>query len=214
MLLSLAFTSPLLFIAILLAIVIALTFHEYAHAYVAYRLGDPTADRMGRMTLNPMSHIDPVGFLMILVAGFGYARPVPFNPLFLRHKKRDPVLIGFAGPAANMIMATVFVLALKYLAPSLGGSNLLVSFLFFAAYINVNLAIFNLIPVPPLDGSKALLVFLQGPKWTNLRIALETRGPIILLTLIIIDSIGGIGLFSRLFNFFGRGYFSLFGVAI
>ena len=123
MLLGLAFSQPLLFIAILLAIVVALTFHEFAHAYVAYRLGDRTAERMGRLTLNPQAHLDPVGFLMILVAGFGYARPVPFNPVFLKHRRRDPVLISFAGPLSNVLMATIFAYALKYFAPMLGFSN-------------------------------------------------------------------------------------------
>lgn len=214
MLLGLAFSQPLLFIAILLAIVVALTFHEYAHAYVASRLGDPTADRMGRLTLNPLTHLDPIGFLMILVAGFGYAKPVPFNPAYLKNRRRDPVLIGFAGPASNVLMATVFAFALKFFSPMLGPSNLLISFLFFAAIININLAIFNLIPIPPLDGSKALLAILDGPRWAHARVLLETRGPLILLFIIIIDSVGGIGILSPIFHYLGTGFFRLIGVPL
>jgi Zn-dependent protease len=214
MLLGLAFTQPLLFAAILVAIVVALTFHEYAHAYVASRLGDPTADRMGRLTLDPLAHLDPVGFLMILIAGIGYARPVPFNPAYLKNRRRDPVLIGFAGPASNILMATVFALVLKYVSPELGASNLLVTFLFFASVINVNLAVFNLIPVPPLDGSKALLALLDGPRHARARMLIETRGPLILLFIILVDAVGGIGIISPIFHAIDNLFFRLLGLNI
>jgi Zn-dependent protease len=214
MLLSLLFTEPMLFAAIILAIVVALTFHEFAHAAVASWLGDKTAERMGRMTLNPLVHLDPVGFLMLLMAGFGYARPVPYNPMFLQNKRRDPVLIGIAGPISNVIMATVFALLLKYLAVYLGPNNMLLQFLFFATLININLAIFNILPVPPLDGSKILLAILHDAKWAKVRHVIVTQGPFILIMLILADAFGGIGIFSRLFTLFGNAFFGLFNIYI
>lgn len=213
MLLSLAFSEPLLFIALILGIVIALSFHEFSHAFVAFKLGDPTAERMGRLTLNPLAHLDPVGFMMLLVAGFGYAKPVPYNPAFLKHRVRDSVLIGLAGPISNVLMAMVFAIVLRGLLPSLGFSNLLIQFLFFTAFININLAVFNMIPVPPLDGSKMLLALLSAPKYARARFTLETQGPFILLLLIIVDAIGGIGIFAGLFQFFGSSFFHLMGIS-
>jgi len=203
----------MLFIAVLLAIIIALTVHEYAHAAVARLLGDPTAERAGRLTLNPLSHLDPVGFLMLMVAGFGYAKPVPFDPRYLKHPRRDSVLVGFAGPASNVVMAVAFALALKFFSLSLGPDNLLISFLYLSAMLNVNLAVFNLIPIPPLDGSHALSALLHHPKWNRLRYVLQTQGPMILLLLIILDSIGGIGIFSAIFGTINTYFFHLFGIS-
>jgi Zn-dependent protease len=203
-----------LFAAIILAIIVALTVHEFAHAATANVLGDDTAERMGRMTLNPVVHLDPVGFLMLLMAGFGYAKPVPYNPAMLKNKARDPVLIGLAGPASNILMAVVFALLLKFFSTSLGPNNLLIQFLFFAAFININLAIFNMLPIPPLDGSKMLLAVLNGPKWAKLRRMIVTQGPLILIALILADAFGGFGIFSRLFNAFGSGFFRLMGISL
>lgn len=213
MLLGILFQQPMLFVAILLAIIIALTVHEYAHAAIARWLGDPTAERMGRLTLNPLAHLDPVGFLMLLVAGFGYAKPVPFDPRYLSHPRRDSVLIGFAGPASNIIMAVLFTFALKAFNGSLGPDNLLINFLYLAAMLNVNLAIFNLIPIPPLDGSHALFAILHDSKWNKLRSVLFRQGPMVLLLLIILDSIGGIGIFSAIFGTINTAFFHLFGIS-
>lgn len=213
MLLGILFEQPALFIAALLAIVIALTVHEYAHAAIANVLGDATAERMGRLTLNPLAHLDPVGFMMLLVAGFGYAKPVPYDPRYLGNPRRDALLISFAGPASNILMAVVFALVLKMYGLSLGPENLLTNFLYLAAMLNINLALFNLIPIPPLDGSQALFSLLHGPKWNRLRFVLHTQGPIILLGLIIIDAVGGIGIFSALFGTVNSAFFSLFGIS-
>lgn len=214
MLLGLLAEQPLLFVAILLAIIIALTVHEYSHALVANLLGDRTAEQAGRLSLNPMVHLDVVGFLMLLMVGFGYAKPVPYNPAYLKHQRRDPVLIGIAGPASNVLMAIIFALALKFFAVSLGPTNLLLSFLYFAAFININLAIFNLIPVPPLDGSKVLLALLHGHQYAHIRHILVRQGPFLLLLLIIVDSFSGLGIFARLFTFFGSAFFSLLGIPL
>lgn len=214
MLLSLLFSEPVLFAVILLAILIALTVHEYAHALMAYSLGDPTAERQGRLSLNPLVHLDPIGFLMMLVAGFGYAKPVPYNPYGLKHRRRDPVLIGLAGPLSNVLIATIGAYAALFFERSLGSGNLLVQFLIFLAYLNINLAIFNLIPVPPLDGSSVLLSLLHGSKWAQVRATLIQQGPIILIMLIVVDSVSGLGIFSRLFTFFGNAFFAVIGVSL
>lgn len=212
MILSLFFTEPLLFAALVLGIVFALTVHEFSHALVAQMLGDPTAERAGRVSLNPLKHLDPVGFLMLLVAGFGYARPVPYNPSYLKDHRIGPVLIGLAGPLSNLIFATVGALILKLIAPSLGASNLLVTFLFLLTFINVNLAIFNLIPIPPLDGSKALFAVLHGHQWERLRFTLESQGPFLLIILIVLDGVFGLNFFSSIIRFFGNGFFRLMGL--
>lgn len=212
MILSLLFSEPLLFVALVLGIIFALTVHEYAHAAVANILGDPTAERAGRLTLNPGSHLDPIGFLMLLVAGFGYAKPVPYNPLYLREKRIGPVLIGLAGPLSNVLFAIVAGLVLKFFGPALGGFNLLVQFLFLLAFININLAVFNLIPIPPLDGSKVLFALLDGPRWERIRFRLETQGPFILIIFILVDSITGVGLFPALLGYVGNAFLNLLGI--
>ena len=213
MLLSLLFSNPLLFAVVLLAIVVALTFHEYSHAFTAYSLGDDTAERFGRLTLNPLAHIDPVGFLMLLIAGFGYAKPVPYDPRALKHPVSDAVKIGVAGPLSNILLAVLSALALKMMS-NLGSDNLLIQFLIFSAIININLAIFNLIPVPPLDGSNILLSLMQGPRFANARRTLIRQGPFLLIALILIDTFGGFGIFSRIFSFFGNMFFKLMGIDI
>jgi len=213
MLFSLLFSDPLLFMVVLLAIVVALTFHEYSHAFTAYSLGDNTAERFGRLTLNPIAHIDPVGFLMLLIAGFGYAKPVPYDPRSLKHPVADAVKIGVAGPISNILLATLSAIALK-MTSDLGSDNLLIQFLIFSVIININLAIFNLIPVPPLDGSNILLSLMQGPRFTNARHTLVRQGPFLLLALILLDTFSGIGIFSRIFSFFTNIFFKLMGIDI
>jgi Zn-dependent protease len=211
MLFSLLFSDPMLFMVVLIAIVVALTFHEYSHAFTAYTLGDDTAERFGRLTLNPLAHIDPVGFLMLLIAGFGYARPVPYNPGALRHPKADAIKIGIAGPISNILLAVLSALALKLFA-NMGSDNLLIQFLLFSAIININLAVFNLLPVPPLDGSNILLSLMRGPRFARAREVLVRQGPFLLIALILIDSFGGFGIFSRLFSFFSTIFFKMMGI--
>lgn len=139
--------------------------HECAHAFVANKLGDGTARLSGRMTLNPMKHIDPIGALMIILVGFGYAKPVPVNPRNFKNPKTGMALTALAGPVSNLLMAAVFIL-LKNIVGLLPAANVLATalYLFFtyAAIINIGLAVFNLIPIPPLDGSRVLQLLIPS----------------------------------------------------
>ena len=135
--------------------------HELSHAYAAYKLGDDTAKRDGRLTFNPIKHIDPIGMIMILLFGFGYAKPVPVNFNRLKNPKRDGALVALAGPASNIVMSFIFAFGYVGLLKlySLTGSQVfefIALFFYFGAYINIALAVFNLLPIPPLDGSKIL----------------------------------------------------------
>ena len=151
--LDLLFTSPLSFVVIFGGIIIAIGIHEAAHCYMADYLGDPTPRSLGRLTLNPLAHLDPVGTLVILVTGmFGWGKPSPFDPYNLRNPQRDSALIALAGPVSNLLLA----LGLSLIA-RLGLPQFLLSIFYFLISLNINLAIFNLIPIAPLDGSKIFL---------------------------------------------------------
>lgn len=177
------------------AIVLGLTFHEYAHGLVAYRLGDNTARAQGRLTINPVAHVDPVGLILLFLAGFGWAKPVPINPLnFKGDMKRGILLVSLAGPATNLLLAIAAAVIYRVLA----GLQLpyFTDIIFYIIYINVVLAVFNLIPVPPLDGSKILAGILPGrQEWLH---KLEAYGMIFLILLIFSGAIGFI------FNIFVR----------
>ncbi len=159
--------------------------HEYAHGWMADRLGDPTARHMGRLTLNPIAHIDLFGtillplFLFFMTAGgflFAYAKPVPYNPFNLSNIKRDPALVGAAGPLSNLILAFIFSMFIRFIPLQEG----FIMFFSIIVYANILLAVFNLIPIPPLDGSKILFALLPDSAW-GLRQTLEQYGFIILL---------------------------------
>ena len=146
-------------------IVVSLTFHELAHAFVSYKLGDPTAREEGRLTFNPLKHIDPIGFIMLLIFGFGWAKPVPVRLRWYKHPKRDFALTALAGPVANLVLALLGSLllplsALLYFYFNNVFTDWLVSFFNLFIYMNVGLAVFNLIPIPPLDGSRIVMAFL------------------------------------------------------
>ena len=201
MLISLLFEQPQLFIVFVLAIVYAITIHEFSHAYSAYLLGDRTAASEGRLTFNPLKHLDFFGTIMLLFVGFGWGKPVPFNPYNLRNQKYGSAIISFAGPLSNIISFFIFGLILRiFLANGiLAIDHLLTTFFIYAILINGALAIFNLIPSPPLDGSKILYAVLPS-RYDNFKITLERYGVFILLLLIVVDSFIGISIFSGLFN--------------
>ncbi|MCL0028437.1 site-2 protease family protein [Peptococcaceae bacterium] len=175
------FPTPYEVATLIPAVVIALTFHEYAHAVVAYKLGDPTAKYSGRLTLNPIPHVDPIGMLMLFFVGFGWAKPVPVNPYNFNKPKRDMVLVSLAGPLSNVILAIAFALLFGVFYAF--GSQVLVDVVYKIIWINVVLAVFNMLPIPPLDGSKILAGILPGDStWLNY---LEQYGFIILIILLL-----------------------------
>jgi Zn-dependent protease len=147
------FNNPIEFIGIFLAFLIAITVHEVSHGYMADRLGDPTARVLGRLSFNPLVHLDLLGTLMILFAPFGWAKPVPFDPYNLKDPRRDSALISIAGPIANIVTAIIAAGILRLILPYIGGVHgILAVFLEIIIMLNVNLAIFNLVPIFPLDG--------------------------------------------------------------
>ena len=187
---DLLFSDPARFVVQLLflipAFLVAVTVHELAHGVVADRLGDPTARVQGRLTLNPLPHIDVLGAVAFLLAGFGWAKPVPVNAYNLRHPRRDMAWIAAAGPLSNFAVAFVGLVAVvviqrlglgAFVAEPLGGV------LFAVFRFNLALGIFNLIPLPPLDGGHFLPYFLPRASWTTLH-QLEQYGPMILLLLV------------------------------
>lgn len=183
-----------IFIFFVVALVIAITVHEFAHAWVATMLGDPTAKAGGRLTLNPLKHMDPMGTILLFLVGFGWGKPVPYNPNFVRYGKWGEMLIALAGPASNIV--TAFVLAFPgriYLITNqaLPDEKIYV-LLAMIVTLNIFLAAFNLIPIPPLDGSKVLYLILSSfgvSAYTIIR--LEQMGPMLLLLLIFSDRLIG-----------------------
>ena len=171
-------------VATLLAVLMAITFHETAHGYVAYRLGDPTAKNQGRLTLNPIAHLDLIGALMMFVFGFGWAKPVPVNPFYFDgDRTKGMMLVSVAGPLTNLIIS--FAAYFIYVAGSgFAGIPFLSIFLSTTVTLNIYLAVFNLIPIPPLDGSKILAGLL--PKATAYKFlnTVEQYGFLILMLLI------------------------------
>ncbi|AWN23603.1 site-2 protease family protein [Deinococcus irradiatisoli] len=149
-LISLLSSNPTAFVIVAVALVLSLTVHEFAHAYTADKLGDPTPRRLGRVTLNPLAHLDPFGALLLLIAGFGFARPVPVN--FNNLGRWGMVAVAAAGPLSNILIALICVLLLKFLPESSLGDIILG----IVSSINIVLAVFNLIPIPLLDGSRIL----------------------------------------------------------
>lgn len=178
--LSLLQTSPIAFVVIIAGLILALAFHEAAHAYVAHLLGDPTAKREGRLTLNPFAHLDLLGTLALIFFRFGWGKPVPVNPNNFKNPRLGNLLVALAGPGTNIALALILG-GITHLLPA--GSVVIVS-IATIVYINILLAFFNLIPIPPLDGSKILGLFLSQESYYEL----ERLGPIILLAFIFLAS--------------------------
>lgn len=194
--------DPILFFASAAAIVIALTVHEFSHAAMAFYLGDPTAKNEGRLTLNPLAHLDLWGTILIFLAGFGWGKPVPFNPYNLKNQKWGPVYVALAGPGSNLGMVILFSLILKFVYPAfgLGPENALFQFLYFLILINGILMVFNLLPIPPLDGSKLLFALLPQ-SLDNLKIFLQRYGFFMLIGLVMFGGFFFSSLFGVVINF-------------
>lgn len=187
------------------ALVIALTVHEWAHAWSAYKLGDTTAYEMGRLTLDPRKHLDPMGSLMMLVAGFGWARPVPINPA--RLGRMGVVWVSLAGPISNLLQAVATALLLR-LAMGLGlASPTVTSFLGTFLFLNIALAVFNMLPIVPLDGSKVLMGLVNMEH--DRRVKFEQYGPMALLLLIFGGSILRVDLLGSIMGPPSRALFKL-----
>ena len=192
---------PEVLVLLIPVLLFALVFHEFSHGWVANKLGDPTAKYAGRLTLNPMAHLDLFGSLMILFVGFGWAKPVPVDSRYLANPRTDMMKIAFAGPAANLLLA--------FIAGSLirltGNMGVLSSMLIMFVQINIMLAVFNMIPIPPLDGSQIFsgLMIRHNP---DLVIKLQVYGPQILMGLILFGMLTRISpiwwLISPFVNFF------------
>jgi Zn-dependent protease len=157
-LLQLLIQEPLTFFLLAIPLLYSIIIHELAHGWVAFRMGDPTAKYMGRLTLNPLKHLDPVGTVMLFIFGFGWAKPVPVNLSLIRNTRAGLVWVSAAGIIANLFLAFLAILILRLLSPSPTAS--VGQLLYYLAQINIMLASFNLIPIPPLDGSKILMGFL------------------------------------------------------
>jgi len=187
------FSSPLIFLAWAIALIVAITIHEFAHAYMADRLGDPTPRHSGRLTLNPLAHLDPLGTLALLLVRFGWGKPVVFDPYNLRNPKRDAALISLAGPVSNLLLATLLSVASR-----LVGSPILAFFLTPIILINITLAIFNLVPIYPLDGEKILTGLLSPRLAAEYSLVMRQYGTIILIFMLL--PLGGISPISALIS--------------
>ena len=200
------------------AILIGLTIHELSHSYAALLLGDDTPKKLGRLTLNPLKHIDPIGFILLVIAGFGWAKPVVINRKNLKHPRRDDVLISLAGPASNFVFAILLVIVLKLvftIIPFGQETSIELTFSVFTTFIAINivLALFNILPIPPLDGSHVILNLLSL-KSDSISAAYFRYGSYALIVIVVIDRITSVELLpigSVMISITG-GLFRLFSV--
>lgn len=195
------FSNPSALIGFFIAIILGFTVHEFSHALMAYKLGDDTAKRLGRLSLSPLVHIDRMGFLALLLAGFGWAKPVPYNPSNLQKPKRDSLLISLAGPFSNFVIAFVSMIPLVFFIVQNNTNNLLFVVLQWIVAINLGLMAFNLLPIPPLDGAE-LLHILTPDKYDHIRQKLVYYGPILLIFFIFSDIFIGVGILDAIIEFF------------
>ena len=194
------FSTLLSLSLLLLSILVAVTIHEFSHAFASNKLGDTTAKSLGRLTLNPKSHLDPLGSLLFLFVGFGWGKPVPVD--IYRIKKVPPLIgmsiVSFAGPASNLVTAILIGFCLKKLALEFGLSDIWIELGFTFVQISLVLAVFNLVPLPPLDGYKVILGIL--PRGLSMQYSgLERYGPFALIILFLIDmTVPGVSILSTL----------------
>ena len=192
---------PEVLVLLIPILLFALVFHEFSHGWVAYKLGDPTAKNQGRLTLNPIAHLDPFGSMMILFVGFGWAKPVPVDSRYLANPREDMMKIAFAGPASNLFLALIGGVLIRLT----GYAGPLTSMLILFTQINISLAVFNMIPIPPLDGSQIFsgIMIRRNPQ---LVMQLQMYGPQILMGLILFGMFTGVSVIwafmSPFVNFF------------
>ena len=196
MLIELLFSSPILFVVVAAALFVAITIHEFAHAFAADKLGDPTPRLQGRLTLNPLAHLDPLGTLLLFLFGFGWGKPVQFDPYNLKNPRRDAAIISFAGPFSNIILVTILSLIyrtgiLSSLFPFFPLGSLIPPLI----QLNVVLAVFNLIPVHPLDGGK-ILAGLLSPSDAHKYDRFMSQYGLYMLLLMFLPIVGGRSLVS------------------
>src|ERR1700716_2516454 len=175
--------DPIGFIAFIIALVLGITVHEFMHAYAAHRLGDDTARLLGRLSLNPMAHLDPFGTLLLVLAGFGYGKPVPFNESRLR-STMGVAVVALAGPLANLALAALCAIPLRFAGPQLLGGGVYEEVLLAIVQLNCILAIFNLIPIPPLDGANVVYGLLPPRQQYSWR-TYQQYGPFLLLLILL-----------------------------
>jgi len=197
-------------------ILLALTVHEYMHGWVANQLGDPTAKMEGRLTLNPLVHLDPIGTIMVFLVHFGWAKPVPVNPANLNDPQRDMTYVSLAGPSANMALGFVSGVLLRTIKVGMFDflpTTLIQPFftmVMFSLQINIALAFFNLLPIPPLDGSKILFGILP-PKYEHIAVWLKQYGGFILMGLILFGWITNVSIIWGVLSPFVQFFSKLFG---
>ncbi len=179
--LSTLFTNPLLFLIWAIGLILAISVHEYAHARFADQLGDPTPRSQGRLTLDPRAHLDPLGTIALLFLGFGWGRPVQFDPYNLRNPRRDSALIAIAGPISNLLFALVLSLIMRLIPPL----SILYSVFPILIIMNISLAIFNLVPIFPLDGEKILGGLLPSALYQEFATIMRQYGTIILILMLL-----------------------------
>jgi Zn-dependent protease len=204
--------EPQVFVAFLIAVIVGITFHEFSHAAVASLQGDQTARSQGRLTLNPISHLDPLGSIALVLAGIGWGRPVPVNPTNLRNRRLGGVMVGLAGPASNFVIAIVAVVALRIAYPTADTAfNVPFSLrlLYMLVAVNVILGVFNLLPIPPLDGSSLLSIVLP-PSRQNIVSFLDQYGIFLLLGLLILAP----NLLTPVFSAITEALYGLVGLSL
>lgn len=202
-------------------VLLALSVHECAHGFAADRLGDPTARYMGRLTINPLKHLNPIGFACMMLCGFGWANPVPIDSRYFKKPRRDIAIVSLAGPLSNLLLAFLFLLLLRFVgfgwiarhvfATQLGAdfASFLLLLLYYGIFMNTTLAVFNLLPIPPLDGSKILFALLP-PRYYFKIAPYERQISLVLMLLLLL------GPLSSLINFLTdlllAGMFALVGM--
>lgn len=199
--------DPIAFILLAASLVLAIALHEYAHALAADLQGDRLPRAMGRLTPNPLAHLDPLGTLMIVLVGFGWGKPVEFRPQALSSRRFGAALVALAGPAMNLVLAVVGAFLLLRIDPPPLSTGTAASFLTTFTVLNVVLAVFNLLPLPPLDGSRLLTIFLP-PRHHRIVYFLDRYGILILLVLLFF---GGLGFLDPIENWVLRAIVALVG---